>query len=96
MVSDEDIAAYNEMRDRMLRMLFGSWLKSVRVEMGLTQAEFGKLFGITREHVGNIERGNNKPGLKTLPKMKKRIHQREWDRLDELERALIEREGWAG
>lgn len=43
----------------------GERLAELRTEAGLTQAEFGKLFGIGRDTISNYERNKTSPDDKT-------------------------------
>ena len=50
--------------------MFKDKVKKARKEMGLTQAQFGKLLGVSRQTICDVERGNNKGGnLKIVSKL---------------------------
>jgi len=42
---------------------FGKVLREQRVKQGLSQEELGHIAGVPRNHIGNIERGENLPTL---------------------------------
>ncbi len=46
-----------------------SRLIALRELKGLNQSEFAKQIGTTRQHVNNIEKGKNMPGLKILTRI---------------------------
>jgi len=45
---------------------FGNALKVVRAERGISQEELGRLAGLHRAHVGEIERGEISPTLDSV------------------------------
>jgi transcriptional regulator with XRE-family HTH domain len=54
-------------------------IRKIREAKGLTQTQLGKLAGLHRAYVGQIERGEKNMGLKNLQRIAKalRIHPRE-------------------
>lgn len=48
---------------------FGQVLREARVKQGLSQEELGYIAGVPRNHVGNIERGENLPTLGIVLKL---------------------------
>lgn len=49
----------------------GTTIKSIRLEMGMTQEEFGNLFGATRSNVSKWERGSSLPNQERLKQIAK-------------------------
>ena len=45
---------------------FGAHLKALRLERGLSQAEFAYNGSFNRNYIGMVERGERNPSLKTL------------------------------
>ncbi len=54
-------------------------IRKIREEKGLTQVQLGKLAGLHRAYIGQIERGEKNLGLKNLQRIAKalRVHPRE-------------------
>lgn len=48
---------------------FGERLKLLRLEKGLTQEEFGKIFSKTKNNISQYERGERSPDFDTLSEM---------------------------
>ena len=44
----------------------GRNIKKIRTTKGLSQTEFGKIFGITRGSIGSYEEGRAEPKIETL------------------------------
>ncbi len=47
----------------------GEHIRKKRLELGLTQKEVGKIFGVSEEAVYNWESGRSRPDLKLVPKI---------------------------
>jgi transcriptional regulator with XRE-family HTH domain len=56
-----------------LRRQFGSRLKAIRLDRGLTQDELAELVGISVDFLSLIERGINSPGFEVLERMADRL-----------------------
>jgi len=52
-----------------MRLLHPSEIKSLRIKMGLTQAQLAKLAGITQAYVAKIEAGEADPRASTLERL---------------------------
>ncbi|MHC4631605.1 MAG: helix-turn-helix domain-containing protein [Planctomycetota bacterium] len=48
-------------------------IRKIREEKGLTQTQLGKLAGLHRAYIGQIERGEKNIGLKNLEKIGKAL-----------------------
>jgi XRE family transcriptional regulator, regulator of sulfur utilization len=49
-----------------LNVGFGNAIKALRAERGISQEELGRLAGLHRAHVGEIERGEISPTLDSV------------------------------
>lgn len=54
----------------MARTKIGRDVKRRRVRLGLSQAQLSELSGIAQGHISQIERGERKPSLSTLAKLR--------------------------
>ena len=52
--------------ERSLNVGFGEAVKTLRMERGISQEELGRLAGLHRAHVGEIERGEISPTLDSV------------------------------
>jgi transcriptional regulator with XRE-family HTH domain len=65
------------MRESLVRSAFSGELRwseavlQIRLSVGKTQDEFGKLFGLSRRQVSALERGTCNPTVQTLSKLGK-------------------------
>lgn len=56
-------------------------MRAIRLEMGLSQEDFGERFGYNRTYVGGIERGERNITLKTLERVSAQLGVRPFDLL---------------
>ena len=61
----------------------GQSLKAERVKRFMTQAQFAKLIGLSRDHLGRIERNEHKPHFSTITKIAERLEIEPRDLLDD-------------
>lgn len=69
MKSDEKLVVRTKKDDTL-----GSFIQECRQQYGWTQEELGWRTGITREHVGRIERGKCIPSVQTLYDLEKALN----------------------
>ena len=69
MKSDEKLVIQIEKNDTL-----GDFIQKCRQQYGWTQEELGWRTGITREHVGRIERGKCVPSVQTLYDLEKALN----------------------
>jgi len=48
---------------------FGEWLRSKRLDLGLTMVEFSKAVGVSYVSISNVELGKTIPGMYFLRKL---------------------------
>jgi transcriptional regulator with XRE-family HTH domain len=61
--------------------LFGTRLKRLRRERGLTQAQLAELTGSTAPYVSQVERGYANPTLDVMAKLAEAVGAKVWDLL---------------
>ena len=54
-------------------MHIGKTLRAKRTERFMTQEEFAKFLGISRDHLGRIERNEHEPHFSTIKKIADRL-----------------------
>jgi len=54
-------------------MHIGKTLRAKRTERFMTQEEFAKFVGLSRDHLGRIERNEHEPHLSTIKKVADRL-----------------------
>jgi transcriptional regulator with XRE-family HTH domain len=53
--------------------IFGDKLKTLRMDKGLSQSNFAKLLKTSQGYIGEVERGEKKPGLDLLVNLRKEL-----------------------
>lgn len=71
---------------------FGMVLRRVRTDKNLSQEELGQLAEIPRNHIGNIERGENLPTLGMVFKLARALGVSAGEMVTEAEQLLLELE----
>ena len=69
MITDEKLVVRTKKNDTL-----GNFIQECRQQYGWTQEELGWRTGITREHVGRIERGKCIPSVQTLYDLEKALN----------------------
>ena len=69
MITDEKLVIQTEKNETL-----GDFIQKCRQQYGWTQEELGWRTGITREHVGRIERGKCIPSVQTLYDLEKALN----------------------
>lgn len=61
------------MRMYKVNQAFGKKVQKLRQELKISQEEFGSRIGVSRNHVGRIERGETSPPLPLVEKITKAL-----------------------
>lgn len=69
---------------------FGEVIRKARVEQGISQEELGFKAGMPRNHVGNIERGENAPTISHLVKLAEGLNVTAASLIAEMEKLLLD------
>ena len=54
--------------------IFGDKLKTLRLDKGLSQSDFAKLLKTSQGYIGEVERGEKKPGMDLLISLRKELY----------------------
>lgn len=63
----------NHHSEQKIKLLFGTHIRALRKERGLSQEEFASLCGMDRTYIGGIERGERNVSLVNIFKIAKEL-----------------------